>query len=286
MNRFEGDDPAPFLDFGDAVMEEAGVLLRSHLGRSASTSKGPFDLVTEADHAVESMFAERLSRSFPAHEMIGEERGPGGGEGESGYCWVIDPLDGTVNFAAGHPCFAVSLALFRHGSPVIGWVYDPVHEERFRAIRGGGATLNGSPIGPSAEGPGVFPVGLSTGFIEWALACSGGGVLAEVIRRFGKIRILGSQALHLCYVAAGRLRLAASVEAKLWDDAAGALIVAESGRRYSGLGGEPVFPIAPGSPLWAGARVGSLAGDDVTVELFLGMLGASGARAPGDGEGP
>jgi myo-inositol-1(or 4)-monophosphatase len=286
MNLFDGDDPTPFLVFGDAVMNDAGVLLRSHLGRSVSSAKGPFDLVTEADHAVESMFAERLSRSFPAHEMIGEERGLRRGEGESGYCWVIDPLDGTVNFAAGHPCFAVSLALFRDGSPVIGWVYDPVHDEQFRAIRGGGATLNGSPIGPSADRSGVFPVGLSTGFIEWALACSGGEMLAEVIRRFGKIRILGSQALHLCYVAAGRLRLAASVEAKLWDDAAGALIVTESGRRYSGLRGEPIFPILPDSPLWAGARVGSLAGDDVTAEQFLGMLGESGARVPGDGEGP
>ena len=83
----------------------------------------------------------------------------------------------------------------------------------------------------------VLPVGLSTGFIDWALRCSGAGILTEIIDRFGKTRILGSQALHLCYVAAGRLRLAASVEAKLWDDVAGALIVEESGRAYRRLDG-------------------------------------------------
>ena len=284
MLESKGSGYAQFLDFGNALMEEAAGILTHFQGRSASSSKGPFDLVTEADHAVETMVAERLSRSFPSHEMIGEEAGRRMSGADSEYCWVLDPLDGTVNYAAGHPFFAASLALFQRGVPVIGWVYDPTHNERFRAVRGGGATLNGIPIDPSAKRSDVLPVGLSTGFIEMALGRSG-GILAEVVRRFGKIRILGSQALHLCYVAAGRLRLAASVEAKLWDDAAGALIVAESGGRYVGLSGEPVFPIAPDSPLWAGARIGSIAGDDVTVEQLVSMLGGSGAMAPADGEG-
>ncbi|WP_435011806.1 inositol monophosphatase family protein (plasmid) [Tundrisphaera lichenicola] len=284
MHESKGNGDAQFLDVGNALMEDAAGLLTSYLGRAASSSKGPFDLVTEADHAVEAMVAERLSRSFPSHEMIGEESGRKMPGVDSEYCWVLDPLDGTVNYAAGHPFFAVSLALFRQGVPVIGWVYDPVHNERFRAIQGGGATLNGIPIGPSATRSDVLPVGLSTGFIESALG-GHGGILAEVVRRFGKIRILGSQALHLCYVAAGRLRAAASVEAKLWDDAAGALIVAESGRRYVGLSGNPVFPIAPDSSLWAGARVGSIAGDDVTVKELVSILGGSGAIAPADGEG-
>ena len=284
MSQFDAGGHARFLDFGGALMDEAAGLLTRYLGRSASSSKGPFDLVTEADHAVETMVAERLSRSFPSHEMIGEESGKTMSGGDSEYCWVLDPLDGTVNYAAGHPFFASSLALFHRGAPVIGWVYDPIHNERFRAVRGGGATLNDVPIDPSARRSDVLPIGLSTGFIELALGRPG-GIMAEVVRRFGKIRILGSQALHLCYVAAGRLRLAASVEAKLWDDAAGALIVAESGRRYVGLAGDPVFPIAPDSPLWAGARIGSIAGDDVTVEEFLGILGGSGAGAPAVGEG-
>ena len=285
MSQCNVDGHAQFLDFGDALMEEAAGLLSRYQGRAASSSKGAFDLVTEADHAVETMVAEKLSQSFPTHEMVGEESGKKSSGTDSEYCWILDPLDGTVNYAAGHPFFASSLALFHRGEPVIGWVYDPIHKERFRAIKGGGATLNGVPLDPSAKRSDVLPVGLSTGFIELALKRPE-GILDEVVRRFGKIRILGSQALHLCYVAAGRLRLAASVEAKLWDDAAGALIVAEAGRRYVGLTGEPVFPISPESPLWSGARVGSIAGDDVTVEEFLGILGESGARAPADGEGP
>jgi myo-inositol-1(or 4)-monophosphatase len=96
--------------------------------------------------------------------------------------------------------------------------------------------------------------------------------MMEVIKRFGKIRIFGSQALHLCYVAAGRLRLAASVEAKLWDDAAGALIVTESGRIYAGLDGVSPFPLDPDSPLWHGRAIGSMAADDSSIALLREIL--------------
>ena len=121
----------------------------------------------------------------------------------------------------------------------------------------------------------VLPVGLSTGFMEWALRTAGGKIMTEVIKRFGKIRIFGSQALHLCYVATGRLRLAASVEAKLWDDAAGALIVTESGRTYAGLDGISPFPLDPDSPLWHGRAIGSIAADLSSIAVMREILESS-----------
>jgi myo-inositol-1(or 4)-monophosphatase len=262
-----------FLDFGEKVLEEASSLLKRYFRKTISTLKGPFDVVTEADHAVESMFAERLTRAFPDHGMVGEETGRRSPRIDSEYCWVLDPLDGTVNFAVEQPFFAVSLGLLHRGVPLIGWVRDPVHDECFRAIRGQGATLNDVPLGrASTDHQAVLPVGLSTGFIHWALRTAGAGILSEIIDRFGKTRILGSQALHLCYVAAGRLRLAASVEAKLWDDVAGALIVEESGRSYGSLDGGPVFPLGPDSPLWSGRSIRSVAADDVTIGTLLDIL--------------
>jgi myo-inositol-1(or 4)-monophosphatase len=169
------------------------------------------------------------------------------------------------------------------GMPVIGWVNDPVHGERFRALAGRGAILNGAPLGPTTDQNAVLPVGLSTGFMEWALRTAGADILTEVIRRFGKIRIFGSQALQLCYVAAGRLRLAASVEAKLWDDAAGALIVTESGRTYAGLNGFSPFPLDPGSPLWHGQAIGSMAADLASIAVMREILGSYGCLPVGAG---
>jgi myo-inositol-1(or 4)-monophosphatase len=266
-------DLSGFLDFGEEVLEEASSLLIRYFRKTISVPKGPFDVVTEADHAVESMFTERLARAFPDHAMIGEETGRRSPRVDSEYCWVLDPLDGTINFAVEQPFFAVSLGLLHQGVPLIGWVRDPVHNERFRAIRGLGATLNDSPLGRlPTDHQAVLPVGLSTGFIHWALGTAEAGILSEVIDCFGKIRIIGSQALHLCYVAAGRLRLAASVEAKLWDDVAGALIVEESGRSYRSLDGSPVFPLDPDSPVWGGCSIRSVAANDVTISALLHIL--------------
>jgi myo-inositol-1(or 4)-monophosphatase len=266
-------DLSGFLKFGEEVLEESSLLLKRYFSKTSSTLKGPFDVVTEADHAIESMFAGRLALAFSDHAMVGEETGQRPSRVDSEYCWVLDPLDGTINFAVEQPFFAVSLGLLHRGAPLIGWVRDPIHNERFRAVRGQGATLNDAPLGrPSTNHHAVLPVGLSTGFIDWAVRTAGAGILSEVIDRFGKIRILGSQALHLCYVAAGRLRMAASVEAKLWDDVAGALIVEESGRSYGSLDGGRLFPLGPDSPLWSGGSIHSVAADDVTIGTLIDIL--------------
>jgi myo-inositol-1(or 4)-monophosphatase len=267
-------DLSEFLNFGESALVEASLLLRNYFRKTTSTAKGPFDVVTDADQAVESMFAHRLARTYPDHAMVGEETGRRSPRVDTEYCWVLDPLDGTINFAAHQPFFGVSLCLFRCGMPLIGWVHDPVHGERFRAVDGQGATLNDAPLGPAADQNAVLPVGLSTGFMEWALRTAGAGIMTEVIKRFGKVRIFGSQALHLCYVASGRLRLAASVEAKLWDDAAGAIIVAESGRTYAGLHGLSPFPLDPDSPLWRGQAIGSMAADVASIAMMREILGS------------
>lgn len=159
-----------FVEFGEDTLAEAVAILEQYYRKTTSSVKGPFDVVTEADHAVESMFAERLARAFPDHAMVGEETGRRSPRVDAEYCWVLDPLDGTINFAAQHPFFAVSLGLFHRGLPLVGWVRDPIHDEEFRAVGGRGATLNQSPISTSADNSTVLPVGLSTGFMEWSLA--------------------------------------------------------------------------------------------------------------------
>src|SRR4051794_26594360 len=97
------DDWSGFLEFGEGAVAEAASLLRGYFGKAVSTAKGPFDVVTEADHAVESLFAGKLGRAFPDHAMLGEETGRRSPRVDAEYCWVLDPLDGTVNFAVEQP---------------------------------------------------------------------------------------------------------------------------------------------------------------------------------------
>jgi myo-inositol-1(or 4)-monophosphatase len=261
-----------FAAFGDAAVEEGGNILRDMLGNVRAVSKGRFDVVTEADYAVESRFAERLSQEFPDHQLVAEEGIEQNECSTQGFCWVLDPLDGTVNYAVGVPLFAVSLALLHDGQPQLAWVLDVCSGELFRARRGGGATLGGRPLEAKSPQGGVFPLGASSGFIGWLLSNDGASTLEEILQHFGKIRIYGSQALQLCYVASGRLLANVSREAKLWDDAAGALIASECGCRYTGLSGKDVFPLKEDSPLWRGQGIGSVAGGVSAHQKLLDLL--------------
>ena len=261
-----------FAAFGDAAVEESGDIIRDLFGSVRSLSKGRFDVVTEADYAVENRFAERLSREFPDHQMVAEEGIEQNECSARGFCWVLDPLDGTVNYAVGVPLFAVSLALLHDGQPQLAWVLDVCSGELFRARRGGGATLGGRPLEAKRPESGVFPLGASSGFIGWLLSKGDVSPLEEILRHFGKIRIYGSQALQLCYVASGRLLANISREAKLWDDAAGALIATECGCRYTDLSGSSVFPLEEDSPLWRGHGIGSVAGEASAHQKLLHLL--------------
>jgi len=131
----------PYLEKAVEIAREAGALLANYFERRVAVElKGEFDVVTEADRASEKLVVERLRSHFPAHGIVAEEGG--GRESSSEYCWYVDPLDGTTNFAHGFPMFNVTLGLARAGEMIAGVVYDPIRQELFAAERGGGAYLN------------------------------------------------------------------------------------------------------------------------------------------------
>lgn len=220
----------------------AGSLILDRYGTATVAPKGARDLVTDVDTEVERWMVEEITLATPDWRVVAEEGSAGSTDVSTGRWWILDPLDGTLNYALGVPFFAVSLALFDDGCPVLGVVFDPLRGEMFEAVSGGGARLNGEPIGvsPPDEIDGCLAV--SSGFVE-SLADDGGApVLRRLTASFPKFRNLGAEALHLSYVACGRFAGSVSVEARLWDDAAGALIAAEAGARYTGFDGRPLFP--------------------------------------------
>jgi myo-inositol-1(or 4)-monophosphatase len=221
-----------------ALAREAGALIRDllHLDR-AITHKGMVDLVTDADHASEEIVAGGLSTAFPEHRLIGEE-GSRGRE-TSPYGWLIDPIDGTTNYAHRYPHFAVSIALEFHGEPVLGVVYDPMRDELFRARLGGGAYLNDEPIRVSATSDLIQSL-LATGFSYNISERAAGYALWTDINSIAQgVRRDGSAALNMCYVAAGRLDGYFERPVNAWDIGAGAIIVREAGGTLTNLDGAP-----------------------------------------------
>jgi myo-inositol-1(or 4)-monophosphatase len=235
-------DLEPFVRAAHAAVDEACARLRAAAGeRPRVEYKSAIDLVTETDRAIERLITDRLTGSFPDHAVIGEEASAGAPPARppaGQYAWYLDPVDGTTNFAHGHPHFAVSLALARGAELLVGIVADPLRDERFAAVRGAGATLNGRPIHVSAVDA-----------LERALLATGtpydrreradfylGGIKAFMLRAQG-IRRAGSAALDLCYVACGRFDAYWEWRLSPWDHAAGALIVREAGGSVSAAGG-------------------------------------------------
>lgn len=208
----------------------AGAVHLAFFGRALRIDKkGTIDLVTgadlEAERAVERLVAER----FPGDAVLAEE---GGGErsAPARRCWILDPLDGTTNFAHGLPIFSASLAVEEDGELVYGAVYDPSRRELFTAERGAGAFLNGAPIRVSPTAALVDAV-LATGFPYDVHSTRDEivGLFAEFVGRARAVRRLGSASLDLCYVASGRFDGFWEKRLKPWDMAAGSLIVQEAG---------------------------------------------------------
>ncbi len=194
------------------------------------------DLVTEADREAEAAIRSYLLGRHPDHAFLGEE---GGAEGGGRYRWIVDPLDGTVNFAHRFPFYAVSVALERDGELLLGVVLDAVHDELFTAVRGGGARLNGAPIRVSQTAELKRSL-LATGFpYDVDRVPEAVEYFRRVLAHGVPVRRPGAAALDLAYVAAGRIDGFWEMKLNPWDVAAGVLLIEEAGGRVTDLEGRP-----------------------------------------------
>lgn len=222
--------PAELRDLAVAVAREAGELivrLRTEGVEVAGTKSSPIDIVTEADRACERLVHERLLGARPGDGMVGEEGSDD--RGSTGVVWIVDPIDGTVNYLYGLPHYAVSIAAEVDGEVVAGVVLAPVLGLEYVATAGGGATCNGTPV-HCRPVPALFERLIGTGFnYEQAARARQAGYVARLLPRIRDIRRLGSAALDICGVASGTLDGYVEEGAHIWDHAAAGLIVAEAG---------------------------------------------------------
>ena len=231
--------------------EVAASLLRAETGvqLQITAKSSRTDLVTDMDVACEAAIVEFLSAHRPDDGVMGEEGS--GRDGTTGVRWIIDPIDGTVNFVYGHPGFGVSVAAEANGQVVAGAVIDPMLDETFTAHREGGARLNGRPIAVRPNGDPALAL-VATGFsYQHERRKRQAEILGEILPLIGDIRRVGGAAVDLCGVACGRVDAFFEVGLNPWDYAAGALIAEEAGAVVQNLNGGPpgrdfVFAAAPG----------------------------------------
>lgn len=221
----------------------AGAIIREGWGRAhAIEFKGATNLVTETDRASEKIILDRLLTATPDFEILAEESGvrqPKARAGSVDRRWVIDPVDGTTNYAHHFPYFAVSIGLEQAGESILGVVYDPIMDQLFTAQRGRGAFLNGERIRcsqTSTVGQSVVATGVTYDIWE-----TGRGVeeIVRMLRRTRSVRINGCAALDMSYVACGRLDAYCDTGLSPWDISAGRLLVTEAGGKVSSHGGDP-----------------------------------------------
>jgi myo-inositol-1(or 4)-monophosphatase len=205
--------------------------------------KGPIDLVTDVDVSIEKSFRALITERFPDHAVLGEEMSDGGKIPGGASRWLFDPIDGTTNYAHGLPIFCASVALEIHGRIEVAAVYDPNRRELFSAERGRGAFLNGIPLRVSTATT-LLDAMLVTGFPYDVHSRTGEivGLFGKFVARARAVRRLGSAAIDLCYVAAGRMDGFWEQDLKPWDVAAGLLLVEEAGGRVTTFDGSPFSP--------------------------------------------
>ncbi len=227
---------------------EAGAVVLKHFFNNKelkiSNKEGVNNLVTEADHAAEKAIMETIREAFPDHFILSEESGEL--KTSSEFKWIIDPIDGTVNYAHGIPICCVSVALEQNGKIILGAVYNPLLNEFYLAERGKGATLNGQPIQVSDKFT-VMDSCLVTGFPYSYLDMENGplDVFDRFIRKGIPVRRLGSAAIDLCWVAAGRFDGFYEHKLSAWDSAAGFLMVEEAGGKVTDFEGTEYSPYQP-----------------------------------------
>jgi len=236
------EQPASFLPAMRAIAGEAGALLMQYFHQGLKIEyKGDADLVTAADRASEVLIRERIKKSFPSHDVLGEEQGLN--DQGSDYRWYVDPLDGTTNFAHGYPVFCVSMALEHRvdgaAKRIAGVVYDPTREELFTAEEGKGSQLNGKPIQVSKAAQ-LKECLVATGFPSHKRHKNPNIFFYhQITLRTHGVRRAGSAALDLCNVACGRFDAFWEFNLNPWDTAAGTLIVEEAGGKVSSFDGSP-----------------------------------------------
>lgn len=227
------------LQLAEAAAREAGRILVERFSRERTLEhKGAIDLVTDADTAAEEAILRMIRERFPDHAILAEESGA---QGESEVRWIIDPLDGTTNYAHGIPQFAVTIACEVAGRVDVGVIYDPMRDELFSAVRGQGAFRNGERIAVSR----IERVGdavLCTGFPYWIHQEYEGplALFGAYLRRAQAVRRFGAAAIDLAWIACGRFDGFFELGLKPWDVAAGVLLIEEAGGKVSHLDGSPM----------------------------------------------
>ena len=251
------DEISPkFLATAVQAVTRAGAMQMAGIHHLNVEKKGTIDLVTQIDRDVEQMFRALIAARFPDHVVLGEEfESRGDRYREAEYTWVFDPVDGTTNYAHGLPIFCCACSLERHGQPIVSAIFDPSRRELFTAERGLGAWLNGTPMRVSAAGTLIDSL-LCTGF-PYSVQTDSGYLLelfGDFLRVARAVRRLGSAAIDMAYVAAGRLDGFWEVKLNPWDVSAGALMVEEAGGCVTGLTGTP-FSSRTGEVVATNARI-------------------------------
>jgi myo-inositol-1(or 4)-monophosphatase len=221
---------ATYLDTAARAALAAGELLSAHFGSALEVNEfAAHDIKLDLDVRSQELITQQLLERFPDHAIYGEEGLAGNQASE--YQWIVDPIDGTVNYFYGIPHFCISIALRERGEIIVGVIYDPSREELWQVERGGIPTLNGQPIRVSARER-LSDAVLSIGFSKTKETIAAGlPVLDYYVSRARKCRLMGSAALDLAYVACGRLDAYIESSVSLWDVAAGKLLVEAAGGR-------------------------------------------------------